>query len=189
MNKKQLPLYLFYVTVLGIILLFFFRSCGETETVQEMRDTVVVIRTSIDTVFFPSEPKTVFIPVNKYDTVWINDSVSHRIYTNHFNDSLIEATLKTEVDGVLISNELTYVPLFPKYIHRIDSIFRDFYITSGYPAPSNSLYGGLFVKGSKVSFDFGPSLGYSSKNGTMVQYGYNILNKEHTVGIFKRINF
>ena len=150
-------------------------------------DTVSIIKTTIDTVFFKSKPRVVFVSVNKYDTVWINDTTAHRLYTNHFNDSLIEATLETEVDGVLIRNKLSYIPLFPKYINRIDSVFRDIYIPNGYPPPSSFIYGGLFVNGSKASFGFGPNIGYYYKSGLMFQYGYNLLNKDHTISISKRI--
>lgn len=188
MNKDNIPHYVFYIFLSIALLWLFSKSCGTIETEVIRNDTVISVKTTIDTVFFPSSPIVVKIPVYKHDTIWINDSTFHNVYNSEFKDSLIEAKIRTEVDGILISNELTYRPLFPKYINRTDSIFRDIYIPVNYK-PSSYLFGGLFVKGSKQSFDFGPSLGYAHGKGMIVQYGYHILNNEHTIGISKRINF
>lgn len=68
-------------------------------------------------------------------------------YVTAMNDSLINGTITTKVKntGELKAQDFTYVPKFPKYIVRTDSITITNTITNTITEPDWGIYGGLMV--------------------------------------------
>ncbi len=99
--------------------------CGDNSlpkssyTMYNTKDTTIVTR--IDTIpFYTPTPITVQVPVYTpiYDTLG-----KSFIYDNPVEDSLISGNIKTTfMDCQMIKQQLIYVPKFPKYIYRTDSV-------------------------------------------------------------------
>ena len=188
-DRNNLPTFVFYFGIAAFLLYMFYKSCGDNndyspQSVQEIIKTV----TTVDTVFFPKEKKIIVnIPVNHFDTVYIDSSRFHRLYKSDFSDSLIDARMENEVDGTLISSKLFYVPKFPKYILRTDSVYSTAYIPVGHK-PRSYVFGGLSLHGNRENFGFGALIGYNYRGISDVGYGYDIINNRHQIFFTRRIS-
>lgn len=183
--QKKMTIKDFIIVVLSVVLLTTcLKMCGkigiDPSTITNSVDTVVV--TSIDTVYYPQD--TLYI---KGETVYVDsppDSLNYTNllkYTTSVEDSLIKGYIETTVSGEMVGTpELSYVPKFPKYINRVDSVFTTITKTETLPT-KNKLYGGIRAGGNKVQFDIGPTVSLVHKKGFLVGYDYQINQKTHNI--------
>lgn len=159
-------------------------DCPDTTSSIEVTHT-----THTDTIpFIDTIPRyvRVDVPTPKiyYDTLY-KDTLA--FYVTEIKDTLIEGIITSKVKGLLISQELEYIPLFPKYIHTTDSIFVKETVTQ--PENKLALYIGGDLRGSQSSLDLAPRLSLKTKNDFLYSYSYGILTKTHSIGIQKRLSF
>jgi hypothetical protein len=187
--------------IIGILLLYiiFLQQCSSsTVDCPEViySDTVVTHVTHIDTIPFNDTivryinltvPKPVPIP-NPKDSM-PSDTISSTLnkYETPVVDSLLSGTITSLVDGVLVEQAFSYIPKFPKYIVKTDSIFVN--TNTVLETKKNYLYVGGELGGSQNSFSLGPIIGVYTKNDYLYSYRYGILDKTHNIGISKRLRF
>jgi len=143
--------------------------------------------TIIDTIpFYDSIPVyvNVDIEVPYYDT--IRDV---NMYENSFEDSLLTGTIFSSVDGVLVEQAFNYVPKFPKYITRIDSIIVTNDITTTIIKNNRRLYVGMEVGGSLNSFSVSPMVSFADKKYNLFSYRFDVIGKTHNIGYQKQLKF
>ena len=108
---------------IGIVLclgIYFAFLKTEPETIIETVTEVKTI-TKIDTVFIDLEkPIIVEVPIQQ---PVVEDSTNR--YDNPFVDEFIDGTITTWTTGTITRQIFEYEPLFPKYIHRVDSVFTN----------------------------------------------------------------
>lgn len=167
-------------------------SISTTDTLSYTTDTLRI--TSIDTVFLPSVPiyTTVTIPTPVYihDTIWEGDSAivqTYAEYNTEVEDSLIKGVIKSKVEGVLISQDFTYTPLFPKYIWRIDTVIIE--NNTVVDKKKLFLFVGGEVGGSMEAFNLSPVIGVGTAKGYMYSYRYGLLNQTHNITFSKKLSF
>ena len=180
--KKDPKIYI----ILGLLLyILFFKNCSESNqttddliTTEIQSDTTKV--TFIDTVkFIDTVIHKVIVRINK--PVVVNDSINE--YTNEFNDSLLTGTVWTQVNGNLLDQKLDYVPKFPQFIIKTDTVIINTKQTTTIKKRSFSLNGGIEVGGNVDGFNFSPIIGFTNKKGNSYSYRYGVLDKTHNVGI------
>ena len=170
MKKIILNIQWVIIILLGLYILFL-QQCTNIDPIQLPSDTTVVthIITTIDTVY-------------QTDTVTINRTQPPKIiyrdkdlttYSTAFKDSLIEGEIISSVKGKLISSQLKYKPLFPKYINRTDSIFTIKYIEKEIEKKYFAVFLGLEVGGNTNTFMVSPKLSIKTKNDNMYGLRYN----------------
>lgn len=149
------------------------RIKGKTDTVKIEVDKPIYIKVNIPV------PVTVTVPSDSGD-VQVNE------YTTVIKDSLIEGTITSQVDGVLVSQTLNYVPLFPKYITRTDTIIVDRTETS--VLSRNYIAVGAEIGGSATSVNVSPKISLDTKKGYIYSYRYGLLDGTHNVSVVKKFN-
>jgi len=177
---------------LGIYILFL-QQCGDN---QPCEDTVT---TTIDTVYKQGRSDTTFIEVEKPiyirveipvpTTITVNTPegpLEVREYTSSISDSLISGTIVSQVDGVLVSQVLNYVPLFPKYINRVDTFIVD--RTNTIVKQKNYIGIGAEIGGTSATVNVSPKLSLVTKKGYIYSYRYGLLDKSHNISIVKKFN-
>jgi hypothetical protein len=168
---------------------------GPNDTVDTLSYTTDTVRIStIDTVFLPGEPITTVVsiptPVYIHDTIYQGDTFSlHTFaeYTTDISDSLIKGEVVSKVDGVLVSQELTYTPLFPKYIHQTDTVIIE--NNTVVDKKRLFLFVGGEVGGSMNAFNLSPVIGLGTRKGYMYSYRYGLLDQTHNITFSKRLSF
>lgn len=181
-----------WLLILGLIAyIVLLQQCkGDSSQCPDSISSIEVTHTThTDTIpFIDTIPKyiRVDIPTPKiyYDTLY-KDTLA--FYVTEIKDTLIEGIITSKVKGELISQELEYIPLFPKYIHTTDSIFVKETVTQ--LEKKLSLYIGGDLRGSQNSIDLAPRLSLKTKNDYLYSYSYGILTKTHSIGIQKRLSF
>ena len=182
-----------FIAVILILSFLYLRTCGLAK-VEPGPEEFILIKTDTvkiegktDTLFFAGKVRRivdsfpVFVEV-KIDTA-TNDTV--KTYFKEFSDSLLSGTIKSKVVGSLLSSELEYVPKFPKYITRTDTIKINTEKTK--PVNNYGLYYGLVLGGSKTSFSAAPSLMLKTKQKLYFTFGYDLINKTVNLGAFSVI--
>ena len=162
------------------------------DTLSHTTDTLRI--TSIDTVFLPSTPINVTVevptPVYVHDTVWQGDSAivqEYAEYSTEIKDSLIEGVITSKVDGVLVSQDFTYAPLFPKYIYQTDTVIIE--NNTVIDKKKLFLFVGGEVGGSMNAFNLSPVIGVGTAKGYMYSYRYGLLDQTHNVTFSKKLSF
>lgn len=158
------------------------KDCGEFKSITF--DTLTTYKSHIDTIpFIDTIPYYIKIevPVPVYDTT---DSTNN--YYTSFEDSLIKGEILSKVDGVLVNQDFTYTPKFPKYIIKTDSITKTITITKELE-PKRKVFLGLNVGGNTNTFNFGPQAAFLDKKDRLYNYNYNLLNNTHNVGFLIKL--
>ena len=188
-----------YLIIAGLIAyIVFLQQCSREgrdcpEIVEVVSDTIR--STHIDTVpFYDTIPRFVDVSIPVYhtvdsivlDTIKIGDSsiaikYPRNVYESEYSDSLIDGTIKITTDGYLVDQQLSYIPKFPKYITRIDSIVVDNTVTVA--KNKFAVYVGADIGGSVTRFDFAPKLTLSDPKGYNYSYRYEIISKSHFFGV------
>ena len=163
-----------------------------TDTLSYTTDTLRI--TSIDTVFLSSTPVTVTVgvptPIYVHDTTYIGDSAvvsTYAEYSTDFKDSLLEGVINSKVDGVLLEQNFTYTPLFPKYIYQTDSVIIE--NNTVVEKKKLFLFVGGEVGGSMNAFNLSPVIGVGTAKGYMYSYRYGLLDQTHNVTFSKKLSF
>tara|TARA_R110002126_G_scaffold127296_1_gene269482 strand:- start:1739 stop:2368 length:630 start_codon:yes stop_codon:yes gene_type:complete len=163
-----------------------------TDTLSYTTDTFRI--TSIDTIFLPSTPVTVTVaiptPVYIHDTLWKGDSAivkTYAEYNTEVKDSLITGVINSKVEGVLISQDFAYTPLFPKYIWRIDTVVIE--NNTIVDEKKLFLFVGGEVGGNIDAFNLSPVIGVGTTKGNMYSYRYGLLDKTHNITFSKKLSF
>lgn len=191
MNEKTKNIIVAVLSALIVILLL--RNCtGEpTPPLRIERYTDTIVKTQIDTIEFE---KTSYITKTKLirDTVYVlNDSINIIQYSTSIEDSLLSGTIDTYIRQEdttlsLVDQKLTYIPKFPKYIHRTDSIFiKDSTVVTIEKERLGLLIGADFVGGTDLSVV--PKAGLQFKNGHIVEIGYDPFAKNLHAGFKIRL--
>jgi hypothetical protein len=182
------------IIALGVYILFLQQCGGKKEICPEVSATVKVdtlrIKGKTDTIkitvkepiYIPVEipvPVTVTVPSDSGDIV-VNE------YTTEVIDSLIQGTITSQVDGVLVSQSFSYKPLFPKYITRTDTVIIDKTETS--VLKRNYLGVGAEIGGSATTVNVSPKLSLITRKGYTYSYRYGLMDKSHHFSIVKHFN-
>lgn len=183
--------YKLYWVIAGLILIMLFMidcegptfhkdDCGEVESITY--DTITTRH--IDTIHFVDTVKyfvKVEIPIPVYDT-----TTKLNTYTAIVEDSLISGSIVSKIDGVLVDQNFTYTPKFPKYIKIHDTTTITKTITKVLPN-KRELYLGVFAGGNINTFNLTPVVSFKDKKDRMFSYGYNIIDNTHNVGFQTKI--
>lgn len=170
--------------LVGIIfcLLFFvsLQRCKSTNTSSKVKttfktDTTYV--THIDTIPFYNLKDSIRWYNLPITSISISSDSSEFAYSTLMEDSLIGGVINTIVksDGTLIQQDFTYVPKFPKYIYRTDSIIVNNTITNTIIKKELGLYGGLMISPYKNLAMVG-TLGIQTKKDMYFGVGYDPFN-------------
>jgi len=171
--------------ILGLFLyILFFKNCSDQQTTVDEITTEIKTDTTritvVDTIqFIDTIIRKVIVKINK--PVIINDSINE--YTNNFNDSLLTGSVWTQVKGSLIDQKLDYIPKFPQFIIKTDTVIINTEQTMTIKKSSFSLNAGLEVGGSVDKFNFSPIIGFTAKKGNSYFYRYGVLDQTHNIGI------
>ena len=180
-----------YIIIVILSILLWLKGCNtgysEVEKIT-VRDTVKTHITQIDTVYFPKEvPVYTNIPVYTpiYDTLgktWI--------YNNPVEDSLISGNIRTTIqDCSMLGQSITYIPKFPKYIYRTDSILTTITVTNTLYEKQRNLLIGVTLTGNNSYFEVSPTIGLKTKHGDVISFGYGLFNRNIQLSLYKRIKF
>lgn len=107
-------------------------------------------------------------------------------YNQAFNDSLLTGRLQARVRGKLLSWHFDYVPLFPRYITRTDTVFIDRQTTVTErltPRERPVLTAGMWAGGTGEVFHYGPSVGWLDRSRRHWHYRYDLATGAHLVGV------
>jgi hypothetical protein len=195
-NKKEL----FYLVIIGVLGFFLLRSCNIKEGPIKNSSEVII---SVDTIktIIKGAPDTVFLQVEK---IFYKDKEPKKIaeeldttpeglidtvktYLTEFSDSLIDATIKSKVKGLLLSTELNFTPKFPRYITRTDTVKEK--IETIKARNNYELSVGAVLGGSSERFSFAPSLMLKTKKPFYLSLGYDIINKTYYLGGYAPIRW
>ena len=190
-----------WIVIVGLVLyILFLQQCGdnngsivESEVTTVQTDTIY--KTRIDTVkFIETVERIVEVEIVKPVKVEIEDDVWDELnineYNNPYSDSLIDGTIYTKVNGLLLDQKLNYTPKFPLYILKIDTIMVSTIATTVQTLkPPFTLDVGAEVGGNPEMFNISPKVGFTSRNGFSYSYRYGILDKTHNVGIMYKLKF
>ena len=190
-----------WIVIVGLVLyILFLQQCGdnngsivESEVTTVQTDTIY--KTRIDTVkFIETVERIVEVEIVKPVKVEIEDDVWDELnineYNNPYSDSLIDGTIYTKVNGLLLDQKLNYTPKFPQYILKIDTIMVSTIATTVQTLkPPFTLDVGAEVGGNPEMFNISPKVGFTSRNGFSYSYRYGILDKTHNVGIMYKLKF
>ena len=193
-----------YLVIAGLLLyILFLQECsghrnqidgGETiiDTLKHTTDTIRISHT--DTITLPAETHYVTTHINTptilRDTVYIlGERVidSTHLYTNAYEDSLLSGTISTEVDGTLVAVGFTYIPKFPKYIIKIDTITIN--NTTVIEKKRTKFYIGMELGGNNNTFNISPVVDIQTKKGYMYGYRYGLVDKTHNIRFSKTLSF
>jgi hypothetical protein len=163
------------VTIIGLLLLLFLDKCrGITipdGPVKIERTTDTTYITTVDTLWLPQDTiyLTELVPIgvpNPVDSTIID-------YTTHVEDSLLSGDILSTIkrDGTLINQDFSYVPKFPKYIYKTDSIIVNNTIKETYEEKDWGIYGGIMISPYK-NFSLIPTLGLKTKKDMYFGVGY-----------------
>lgn len=179
------------VALIGCI--FLLNECGRTtkmcveknpevitEVIQGINDTIYVTfkETIHDTLYLEAPTEVVvedsngsYISLNKYET--------------QIDDSLISGTITSYAKGVIVNQGISYIPKFPKYITRIDTVK----IRKTINEPKTKFGIGFEVGGNQNLFNLSPKIQLNSKSGYSYSFRYGLLDKSYNIGVVKIINF
>lgn len=182
--------------IIGLILyIILLQQCGGNsvkcpEVIATTKIDTLKIKGKTDTIEFIVE-KPIYINIEVPIPVTISDPLNSSITLNEYKtsiiDSLLEGTITSQIDGILVSQYFEYKPLFPKYINRVDTIIIDKKETIikkrwGISAGGEVGFGA-------TSFNLSPVVSLHMKNDYIYSYRYGLIDKTHNVTIQKRLNF
>lgn len=108
-----------------------------------------------------------------------------RLYKKQHTDSLITATLTATVRGELLDWNLNYIPHFPRYITRTDTVWIDrrehTRTTTTHVHRPAQLTAGLGLTQVRTNSYITPTIGYRFRSGLQIHYGWNPVHESHQV--------
>lgn len=179
----------FQYIVIFVLILALLLKCGDGVRGHLGETTIDTLKiTHIDTTWFDSVRVRTITQIEKVQIFeYPEDSSKVYRFTTSVEDSLISGNIITGVklkDSTLtlLSQYIDYTPLFPKYIHRVDSIIitKETWLEE----PSRiRLAVGLNSVFSENFYGVGPSVELLIKEKVNVNAGYDIVNKGVTFGV------
>jgi len=187
-NKSWFTLERIVILILLVLLLLLqqcHKSCPKEPweiiktTVKTYRDTVVTVK--VDTV---TRYVTLKVPI----PVPVPEDTTLSMYTQEYNDSSLDATFITKVDGVLVNSDFKYKLKVPKEI--LTTITQVDTVTNFVKVKKNILAINGIVMGSPLnnSFDAGAGLSFYHKKGYLYQLNYLPLSKTVMIGFSYQLN-
>jgi hypothetical protein len=187
--------------IIGILLLYiiFLQQCSSNrvdcpEVIYS--DTTITHVSVIDTIpFYDTIPRYITLTVpkpvpvpNPKDSI-SSDTISSALnkYETPVVDSLLSGTIISLVDGVLVEQAFSYLPKFPKYIIKTDSVFVN--TNTVLETKKNFVFVGGEVGGNQTQVSLSPVIGVYTKKDYIYQYRYGLLDKTHNISISKRLRF
>jgi hypothetical protein len=165
---------------------------GTIDTLQHITDTIRI--SHIDTIKLPADTHYVHVPINTpsilYDTIYIQGERivdTTNLYTNTYEDSLLSGTIVSKVDGTLVDQNFTYVPKFPKYIVKTDTVTIN--NTTVIEKKKTKLFIGAELGGNQTFFNVSPIIDIQTKKGYMYGYRYGLVDKTHNIRFSKNLSF
>lgn len=158
------------------------RGSGDVTTVETTYDTTHVTHT--DTIPFYNIIDSIRVINLPIVSETVNSDSSEFSYLTEVSDSLLDGRISTVVksDGTLVNQNFTYLPKFPKYINRVDSIFVTKEIKTTTIKNTWGIYGGVTLVPVQTPAIIG-SLGFKSRKGHMYELGYNPFNRDIFIGV------
>lgn len=173
--------------IILLIILFLLQQCHKscpkepwevTHTiVKTYRDTVVTVR--IDTVV-----KYASLEIPEPIPSFEDSTIS--IYTQEYNDSNLDASFITGIDGVLVSSDFKYRLKVPKEI--LTTITQVDTVTKTVKQNKNILAIGGLLMGSNDTFDAAIGLSFYHKKGYLYQLNYAPISRTVLVGFSYQLN-
>ena len=173
------------IIILGLFLyVIFLQNSSRKINKEDDVETVITIdtlrSTFVDTVIFVDTiVHRIIVKIKK--PVVISDSIKE--YTNDFTDSLLSGSVWTQVNGILLDQEIDYTPKFPQYIFQIDTVIINTSQTTTRFVSRFSLNIGIEAGGNADQFNFSPIIGLTNKRGNSYSYRYGLLDKTHSIGM------
>jgi len=160
---------------------------NDLDTLSFTTDTIHI--TTVDTVRFSDTVIryiSLDIPVAEIIPHPTGKDSVHK-YTTPVSDSLLEGTIVSTVEGVLLDQTFQYIPKFPKYIIKRDSVFvkNDLVVEK----KRNFLFVGGELGGNLDRANVSPIVGLHTKKGFAYSYRYGLLDKTHNFTMTKKLNF
>jgi len=182
-----------WLIIIGLVLyVIFLQQCSGTKkdcpdaTVTTVTTTALIAGIS-DTVFIEvDKPIYIKVPIPISTTVTVPTPEGDKVvneYSSEICDSLITGTITSRVDGVLVSQDFHYTPLFPKYINRVDTFIVD--RTNTIVKQKNYIGIGAELGGSSTAVNVSPKISFVHKKGYIYSYRYGLLDKTHNFSIVK----
>lgn len=187
-NLKDIVIGILFIFIVYLLLI---NSCNDTniETKINYKDSTITI--TRDTIIPKDTLIKHYIKIPFYDTIKdYNDSSKYlKRYTSKISDTLIDGTLITIVDGVLISNNFEYTPKFPLIIKETTTL--EVKVPYKVPYQKNALWLGAEVGGNKNTFN-NISLKLDLTTNKDLMFGYRLQtdfnNLYHNFSISKKIS-
>lgn len=182
------------IIALGVYILFLQQCGGGSGVCPEVgvttKTVTSLVKGTADTVFIEiDKPIYIKVPIPAATPITIttpNGPKALLEYTTEINDSLIRGSIISHVDGTLVDQSFEYVPLFPKYINRVDTFIVD--NTETTVLSRNYIAIGAEIGGSATSVNVSPKISLDTRKGYIYSYRYGMLDKTHNVSIVKKFN-
>jgi hypothetical protein len=183
-----------FIAIILVLSFLYLRTCGPDKVEPGPEDFILFKTDTVktqgktDTVFLSGKTRRIVDSFPVFVEVRVDEKTNDTVktYFKEFSDSLISGSIKSEVVGLLLSSELQYVPKFPKYITRVDTVKILEQKTK--PVNNYGLYYGVVLGGSKTSFSAAPSLMLKTPRKLYFTAGYDLINKTVNLGAFSVIN-
>lgn len=177
------------IIIVGLFLIFKDNviNVNPTTNGKEILSEKVSIKVHIDTIpFYYPVPKIIEVKIDTPEITRRNDSLL-RTYNNPYEDSLIKGVIKTinHESGVMLFQNLSYKPKFPKYIKKDSIVTIEREVTN----PKAYLYLGVGTFVGLNHFDVVPQIGFKFKNDMYISGGYGLRYNTININIYKPIKF
>lgn len=174
---KKTKDFILTVVIIVLLLLLALSRCGNT-VVDSTEPKVVTV-----TKYTPGIPDTVYLPQDtirliklKPYPVYPEKDTSNYYYETEVEDSLISGLIASTVakDGTLVEQDFSYIPKFPKYITRVDTVFT--HTKETIEEKDWGIYGGLMV-GVYKDVALVPTIGLKTKKDVYFGLGYDAFSQ------------
>jgi hypothetical protein len=185
------------IGVMAIIIALMLYCSPSSPTINVDGGEFIEHKTIVDTIHVEGVPDTVpfYDTIPRYVEILIYkpyyDTIRNlNIYNNPYSDSLIEGVIKSEVDGTLVWQSITYTPKFPKYITKTDTLKINKTDSVIITNPKKvKLYAGFEFGGNLNSFSASPVISMVDKRMNKFSYRYDLVNRTHNIGYARQIKF
>jgi hypothetical protein len=181
---------IFVIVIIILLFLLSLQRCnGDFLHTKIKTKTVVdtITKTVVDTIPFYNIKDSIRITNMKIlDTIYSVDSSSIK-YNTEVEDSLLSGNIFTTVltDGTLVNQNFTYIPKFPKYIMRTDSIIINKNTTN--TVQDWGIYGGTSIVPTNKFGMYG-TIGFKTRKGVYIGAGYDPFNNNALIELKIKLN-
>lgn len=192
--KREFILY----AVIAVLAFLQLRQCNSNIGPDENPDGIDTVSVIHDTLYLPGVADTTPPPVRERIvyrdrpaeiTASGVDSVSGdsiKTYTTQINDSLIDATITTDVyaSGGVFTN-FSYLAKFPQYIRVTDTLRITKEVTI--KKRSWSLHAGGVIGGNTQAFSLQPVVLVQNRKGSLYGAGYDVIQKTYNLHAYFKV--